>query len=113
MLSRHTTLHIFSVGTVNVQPYENEILEAYVMLFQAAVGPDIMDANVKTSKTHFADDFLGEENILCMNWLLRYPDLNLIAYVWSDLERAIAQCNPTPRTRQELKTMLWKNELCS
>lgn len=65
-----------------------------------------MDYNGRTNRAHTVDDFLKEDDICRMNWLLRSSDLRPIEHVWDGLQRATAQHKPYSRTHHGIKAEL-------
>lgn len=79
-------------GIVNAHRYRNEVLETYLRYFRGAVSQDFMfmNDNVKPHRKHILFcDFLEEENIRCVYWSSRSPNLNPIEYVWYALRKTI------------------------
>lgn len=53
-----------------------------------------MDDNACSHRTHIVNDFLEEDDIHHMSWLLICPDLNSIGHVWDGIGKAIVSHNP-------------------
>lgn len=110
MLISHTPLHFFDMGTKNAHLYRDEVLEAYMRLFRGTVAPNFMFMN-DNANSHWAHTFayiLQEEDIRCMNWFSRSPDLNHIEHVWLCIGRDTVL--PLPRIRQKLKVVVLEEE---
>ncbi|GFV99566.1 transposable element Tc1 transposase [Trichonephila clavipes] len=108
MLGSRTDLHIFDAGSVNGTRYCNEILLPYVRLFRGAMGLQFlfMDDNAPCHRTVAAEQLLESEDIECMDWPARSPDLNPIEHVWDFLGRRLAARTLPPVTIQELRLAL-------
>ncbi|GFX90272.1 transposable element Tcb2 transposase [Trichonephila clavipes] len=109
MFGSRTNLHIFDAGSVNGTRYYNEILLPYVRLFLEALwGLQFlfMDDNAPCHHTLAAKQLLESEDIECMDWPARSPDLNPIKYVWDFLGRHLAARTLPPVTIQELRLAL-------
>ncbi|KFM74611.1 Transposable element Tc3 transposase, partial [Stegodyphus mimosarum] len=108
MLDGRTPLHVLDRGSVTGVRYRDEVLEPYIRLFRAAVGPEFIsqDDNARPCRALLVDEFLESEDICRMDWKARSPDLNPIEYVWDALGRATGTRNRPPRIIQELKTAL-------
>ncbi|GFV18234.1 transposable element Tcb2 transposase [Trichonephila clavipes] len=108
MLGSRTDLHIFDAGSVNGTRYCNEILLPYVRLFRGAMGLQFlfMDDNAPCHRTVAAEQLLESEDIECMDWPARYPDLNPIEHVWDFLGRRLAARTLPPVTIRELRLVL-------
>lgn len=84
-MGNRTPLNFFDVGSVNKHRYRVEVIEAYVRLFRAAVGPDFMHKG-DNSKIHGAnnvEDFLEEGDIRRTNWSSMSPELNLKKHIYN------------------------------
>ncbi|GFU51138.1 transposable element Tcb2 transposase [Trichonephila clavipes] len=108
MLGSRTDLHIFDAGLVNGTRYCNEILLPYVRLFRGAMGLQFlfMDDNASCYRTVAAEQLLESEDIECMDWPARSPDLNPIEHVWDFLGRRLAARTLAPVTIRELRLAL-------
>ncbi|GFW15595.1 putative DD41D transposase [Trichonephila clavipes] len=108
MLGSRTDLHIFDAGSVNGTRYCNEILLPYVRLFRGAMGLQFlfMDDNAPCHRTVAAEQLLESEDIECMDWPARSPDLNPIEHVWDFLGRRLAARTLPPVTIRELRLAL-------
>ncbi|GFU10306.1 transposable element Tcb2 transposase [Trichonephila clavipes] len=108
MLGSRTDLHIFDAGSVNGTRYCNEILLPYVRLFRDAMGMQFlfMDENAPCHCTLAAEQLLESEDIECMDWPARSPDLNPIDHVWDFLGRRLAARTLPPVTIRELRLAL-------
>ncbi|GFU37766.1 transposable element Tcb2 transposase [Trichonephila clavipes] len=108
MLGSRTDLHIFDAGSVNGTHYCNEILLPYVRLFRGAMGLQFlfMDDNAPCHRTVAAEQLLESEDIECMDWPARSPDLNPIEHVWDFLGRRLAARTLPPVTIRELRLSL-------
>ncbi|GFX47127.1 transposable element Tcb2 transposase [Trichonephila clavipes] len=108
MLGSRTDLHIFDAGSVNGTRYSNEILLPYVLLFRGAMGLQFlfMDDNAPCHRTVASEQLLESEDILCMDWLARSPDLNPIEHVWYFLGRRLTTRTLPPVTIRELRLEL-------
>ncbi|GFV78296.1 transposable element Tcb2 transposase [Trichonephila clavipes] len=108
MLGSRTDLHIFDAGSVNGTRYCNEILLPYVRLFRGAMGLQFlfMDDNAPCHRTVAAEQLLESEDIECMDWPARSPDLYPIEHVWDFLGRRLAARTLPPVTIRELRLAL-------
>ncbi|GFV51236.1 transposable element Tc3 transposase [Trichonephila clavipes] len=108
ILGSRTDLHIFDAGSVNGTRYCNEILLPYVRLFRGAMGLQFlfMDDNAPCHHTVAAEQLLESEDIECMDWPARNPDLNPIEHVWDFLGRRLAARTLPPVTIRELRLAL-------
>ncbi|GFT53236.1 transposable element Tcb2 transposase [Trichonephila clavipes] len=108
MLGSRTDLHIFDAGSVNGTRYCNEILLTYVRLFRCAMGLQLlfMDDNAPCHRTVAAEQLLESEDIECMDWPARFPDLNPIEHVWDFLGKRLAARTLPPVTIRELRLAL-------
>ncbi|GFX09010.1 transposable element Tcb2 transposase [Trichonephila clavipes] len=108
MLGSRTDLHIFDAGSVNGTRYCNEILLSYVRLFRGAMGLQFlfMDDNAPCHRTVASKQLLESEDIECMDWPVRSPDLNPIEHVWDFLGRRLAARTVPPVTIRELRLAL-------
>ncbi|GFX97466.1 transposable element Tcb2 transposase [Trichonephila clavipes] len=108
MLGSRTDLHIFDAGSVNGTRYCNEILLPYVRLFRGAMGLQFlfMDDNAPCHRTVAAEQLLESEDIVCMDWPARSPDLNPIEHVCDFLGRRLAARTLPPVTIRELRLAL-------
>lgn len=107
-LGYRTDLHIFKRGSVTAVRYRDEVLEPFVRLYAAAVGPTfvLMDDNARPHRADIVDDYLESEGIARMAWAAYSPDLNPIENVWDALGRAVSSRFPPPATLIELETAL-------
>ncbi|GFV58412.1 transposable element Tcb2 transposase [Trichonephila clavipes] len=108
MLGSRTDLHIFNAGSVNGTRYCNEILLPYVRLFRVAMGLQVLfiDNSAPCHRTVAAEHLLECEDIECMDWPARCPDLNPIEHVWDFLGRRLAARILPPVTIRELRLAL-------
>ncbi|GFW57409.1 transposable element Tc1 transposase [Trichonephila clavipes] len=75
-LDSRTHLSVFERGTVTAVRYRNEVLEPYVFLFTVVVSPDFILRDCNTMlHIHLVVEFLKSEDIHCMEWPVRSPDL--------------------------------------
>ncbi|GFV65033.1 transposable element Tc3 transposase [Trichonephila clavipes] len=65
-----------------------------------------MDDNAPCHRTVFAEQLLKSEDIECMDWPARSPDLNPIEHVWDFLGRRLAARTLPPVTIRELRLAL-------
>ncbi|GFW53735.1 transposable element Tcb2 transposase [Trichonephila clavipes] len=65
-----------------------------------------MDDNCRRHRANLVEDFLFEEGIVRMEWLVCSPDMNPIKHVWDALGRQVADRKPPPQTLQELERAL-------
>ncbi|GBM13061.1 hypothetical protein AVEN_101910-1 [Araneus ventricosus] len=98
-LSGRTDLHVFPRGTVNVQAFRDDILDAYVRPYAGAIGDDFLqkDDKARPHRARIVGDYLQQETIQRMEWPARSLDMNPIEHVWDALGRRIAAFNP-PQT---------------
>ncbi|GBM70916.1 hypothetical protein AVEN_263589-1 [Araneus ventricosus] len=95
-------------SSVTAVRYRNEVLDPFVKLFAAAVGPSFVlkDDNVCPHRGAIVDDFLESEGIAHMEWLAYSLDLNPIENIWDALGRAVCRRFPSPATLRDLETAL-------
>ncbi|GFS90120.1 transposable element Tcb2 transposase [Trichonephila clavipes] len=65
-----------------------------------------MDDNAPCHRTVAAEQLLESEDIECMDWPARSPDLNPIEHVWDFLGRCLAARTLPPVTIRELRLAL-------
>ncbi|GFU10391.1 transposable element Tc3 transposase [Trichonephila clavipes] len=108
ILGSRTDLHIFDAGSVNGTRYCNEILLPYVSLFRGAMGLQFlfMDDNAPCHRTVATEQLLECEDIECMDWPARSPDLNPFEHVWDFLGRRLVARTLPPVTIRELRLAL-------
>ncbi|GFW77510.1 DDE_3 domain-containing protein [Trichonephila clavipes] len=109
-MSGRFSLHIFYVGSVTAQQYEEEVLEPHVRLFKGAIGRDFfffMDNNTRPHRANPVKYFLEEEDICQREWPLKSPDLNPIKHAWDAIGRAIAGLS---KHRPDVKISTYRRE---
>ena len=64
--------------------HRDEILDAYVQSYVAAIGNDfiLMDDNARPHRAVLVQDYLESQGLEQMEWTAQFPDLNLTEYVW-------------------------------
>ncbi|GFV41002.1 transposable element Tc1 transposase [Trichonephila clavipes] len=99
-----SSTQVQSTGPVIVTRF----LFPYVHLFRGAMGLQFlfMDDNAQCHRTVAAEQLLESEDIECMDWPARSPDLNPIEHVWDFLGRRLAARTLTPVTIRELRLAL-------
>ena len=90
LLHARIHLYVFERGTMTAERYRDEVLEPCVCFFRGAARPEfnLMDDNARPYRVLQINKFLESEDIRCMVWQRRYPDLNPIQSIWDALERA-------------------------
>ncbi|GFV10835.1 DDE_3 domain-containing protein [Trichonephila clavipes] len=108
MLDGRIPPRVFKRDSVTGVRYRHDVLELYVCLFRGAWGPKFIlkDDIVRPHRALQVDEFLESEDIRCMDWPARSPDLSPIEHVSDALGRATTTRNHPRRTLQEMKTAL-------
>ncbi|GFT63464.1 transposable element Tcb2 transposase [Trichonephila clavipes] len=88
--------HAFERGFVAGVRYRDAVWKPYVYIFRGACGPEfiVMDNNARPHRTLLVDEFLEREDIRCMHWLTKSPDLYPMDHVWDALRRALRLTTP-------------------
>ncbi|GFV95700.1 transposable element Tcb2 transposase [Trichonephila clavipes] len=104
IINGRTRLHVVANGTMTGQPYIEEVLLPHVRLFRGAVGDKFVfiDDNATCHRTLAVQDCLDSEDIQCLVWPARSPDLNPIENLWDALGRQVAGRNYSPTNKNTL-----------
>ena len=64
-LGGHTDMHVFHAGNLTGVRYRDEILDAYVRLYVAAIGNDfiLMDDNAQPHRAVLVKDYLENQGL--------------------------------------------------
>ena len=77
-------------GTLTAQRYVNEILEPVVLpAIQQDNGITFQQDNARPHTARLTRTFLGNNNIDCLPWPARSPDLSPIEHLWDNLGRKV------------------------
>ncbi|GFU50516.1 transposable element Tc1 transposase [Trichonephila clavipes] len=98
MINGHTRLHVVTNGTMTGQRYIDEVLLPHVRLFHGDKFV-FMDDNATCYRTLAVQDCLDSEDIQCLVWPARSPDLNPIENVREALGKQIAGRNYLPTSK--------------
>ncbi|GFW44213.1 transposable element Tcb2 transposase [Trichonephila clavipes] len=103
-----TDLYIIRDGPLTARRYRNEILRPIVVPYAAAIGDDfiLMDDTCRPHRANLVEDFLLEEGIVRMEWLMCSPDMNPIEHVRDAQGRRVAGRQIPPQTLKELERTL-------
>lgn len=69
-------------STVTAQRYKDEVFQHHIRLFRGTVGPDFIfvEDNACVHQPNLVDEFLEGEDVNCMDWPARSPDINSIEH---------------------------------
>ncbi len=87
----YTDLYRLDNGTLIAIRYRHEILGPIVRTYAGAVGPGflLVHDNARPHVVRACRQFLEDEGIDTIEWLLRSPDLNPIEHLWYIMFRSI------------------------
>ncbi|GFT46462.1 transposable element Tcb2 transposase [Trichonephila clavipes] len=95
-----TDLYIIRDGPLTARRYRDEILKSIIVPYAAAIGDDfiLMNDNCRPHRANLVEDFLLEEGIVRMEWLMCSPDMNPIEHVGDALGRRVTGRQIPPQT---------------
>lgn len=98
---------VFVPGTLNARRYIDNILEPVVLPFlQNLPGAVFQQDNARPHTANVTLDFLAENNVNCLPWPPRSPDLNPIEHVWDMMDKRLRRLPHPPNTLEELRQQL-------
>ena len=103
-----TDLVVFRRGTVNAARYLNEVIRPQVIpqMMRLGAGFLFMDDNARCHRARVVQEELNNNNIACLDWPARSPDLNPIEQAWDILGRAVYDMPVRPQTLDALEAAL-------
>lgn len=103
---RRTELHAFLGGTVTARRHGHKVLQQLSEAQSAQTVPSWTIMRVCVCVDNLGDEFLQGEDIHCMDWTARFPDMNPMEHAWDPLGRRVAARRLPPGITPELRTAL-------
>lgn len=95
-------------GSLNSRRYIDEILSEHVVPLAAPIGQNFifMHDNARPHTARIVNQYLQEQNVTCMNWPARSPDLNPIEHLWDVVGRQLRDRQPPPASLDDVEQMV-------
>lgn len=98
---------VFIPGTLNAQRYIETILEPVLLPFIQHLPEAVFQQdNARPHTANITTGFLAENNVNCLPWPARSPDLNPIEHVWDMMDRRLRRLPHPPNNLGELRQQL-------